>query len=284
MSVNQLQGSDSAPSGPLIVYLPPVTPLNVPRRRTICAFGSSVASPASETRRHTGPAPISIDTRPTIRPLPQIPLSASPKSAPPIPRRRISLRPLPRVPEPGVSLSVTPASPLSPSAPIIQSNAHLSPPSTFTPPRFASLSLRLETSPDALEPRVLAPPLPPIRIPSAPEPPSPATARRRRISKLRRHLGESVQLEIFSDTESKGDVLDICTQTAVAVKKLLELDTADDSDTSSDDDAYSLVFTHGQAHCAVPVKRYSRKWIREKGGQRWVEENYSDIIRDLRAL
>ncbi|KAJ7164911.1 hypothetical protein C8R46DRAFT_1351675 [Mycena filopes] len=286
--------SHPAPLAPLPVELLPVSPLNVPRRKTLCtatvrageppaydattmAHSRAVSSSWATPRRRL---PISIDVSSgavrKIRPLPQIP--PVPMSAPPGPRRQISqpsLRPLPSLPE----LAVTPASPSSPLAHVPQSSAHLSPPPSRngTPHRFASISLRLDTSPRALAPPPLsaplaapvAAPLPPSPppsppCPSIPQPPSPATAHQRRMSKLRRHLGES---------------------TIVAVKKLLDLD-ANDSDSSSEEDEeeYSLVFNLGHARRAVPVKRYSRKWIREQGGERWVEENYSDLLRDLRAL
>ncbi|KAJ6588364.1 hypothetical protein B0H19DRAFT_1098951 [Mycena capillaripes] len=304
------QPSDVASCGPLSVDLEPVTPLNVqPRRRTLCtvtvrdapAFNAAAHSRVASSSWTTRHPPISIDVSPEarrkIRPLP---IPPTPKSAPPrVPTRQIShtsLRPLPCVPESaaGVSVSVTPASPVAPPIPVLHSGSHLFPPPILPvlppPRRFASLSLRLHTSPDALAPRAAPPPLPsPPPIPSIPDPPSPNTAHRKRMSKLRRHLGESVTLDLFPDVGDKSawarQEADIYSRTAVAVKKLLDLD-GDDSDASSDDeeDTYSLVFTHGQAHCAIPVKRYSRKWIREKGGERWVEENYSDILRDLRAL
>ncbi|KAJ7130234.1 hypothetical protein C8R44DRAFT_775152 [Mycena epipterygia] len=315
MSIGQ-QRPNVALSGPLLVDLPPVTPLNVPRRRTLCtdripqlppsdpaALGHSRIASSSWATRRTGAVPITIDVgsdaRPKIRPLP---IPPAPKSAPPLPRRHTShtsLRPLPCVPESVVSVSVTPASPLSPPTPVVRSTAHLAPPFTLPPPtRFASISLRLNTSPDALEPRESTPPLPspPPRASPITEPPSPNTARQRRMSRLRRHLDESVQLELLPDRVDKGTVFgdmhaavdiysDIYSQTVVAVRKLLELD-ADDEDTSSDDDddEYSLVLTHGQANRTIPVKRHSRKWIREKGGERFVEENYGNILRDLRAL
>ncbi|KAJ6591038.1 hypothetical protein DFH09DRAFT_1138389 [Mycena vulgaris] len=305
MSV-QSPRSDFAFNRPLPVILQPVTPLNVPRRRTLCTEtvaaytpvpGHSRFASSSWTTRRVGAVPISIDvgadTGRKIRPLPPIP--PSPKSAPPMPRRQTShasLRPLPCVPEAGVSVSVTPASPLGPPTPVVQSNTHLRAPSTIPAPRrFASLSLRLNTSPDALELRVPAPPLPsPPPTPSIPEPPSPATAQRKRMSKLRRHLGESVQLDLFPDPGENANIfgevkgIDVYSQTVVAVKKLLELDSGDDTGSEDDDEEYSLVLTHEQAHRTIPVKRYSRKWIREKGGERWVEENYLDILRDLRAL
>ncbi|KAJ7253057.1 hypothetical protein B0H12DRAFT_1233764 [Mycena haematopus] len=319
-----LQTSHVASCTPLPVDLPPVTPLNVPRRQSLstetvgaesayAAAHSRLASASWATRLPSITIDVSSEARPKIRPLP-IP----PKSAPPVPRRQVSqnsLRPLPCVPKSatGVTVSVTPATPLTPTMHVVQSITHLSPPPTVTlPQRFASLSLRLDTSPDALRPRNSDPtpsfpspsipelssdalhprtadPTPSSPSPSIPEPPSPSTAHRKRLSKLRRHLGESVPLELLpvagrADRASREK--HVYSQTVIAVKKLLDLD-GDDSDTTSEDeeDRYSLVFTHGQTHRTIPVKRYSRKWVRENsGGDRWVEENYSNILRELRAL
>ncbi|KAJ7507207.1 hypothetical protein B0H11DRAFT_2219040 [Mycena galericulata] len=310
---------------PLPITRQHVSPLALPRHRyfstavLLSGHHSRAVSSSWTPRCRSDSTPLHIDVaaepRPKVRPLPQIPIT--PKSAPPNPRRHTApLRPLPRVPEASVapelddspiSVSVTPASPMGPESPIVRSTTHLSPPRTLpTPRRFASLSLRLDPSPDALAPRVPPPslPNPPPATPAAPihvqmpVPPSPNTARRRRISKLRRHLGESIALELFPDPRRRDSVLesDICLQTAIAVQKLLEVDAsdADDSAPSSDDgdgdddddddDGYSLVLAHEQASRSIPVKRYSRKWIREKGSKQWVEENYSDILRDLRAL
>ncbi|KAJ6463911.1 hypothetical protein C8R45DRAFT_1107500 [Mycena sanguinolenta] len=321
------QTSGVASRRPAPVHLLPVGPLNVPRRQTLstatmtgestyAAVHSRAVSASWATR--LPPIDVSLETRRAIRPLP---IPPSPKSAPPVPRRQVSqasLRPLPCVPEcaAGVSVSVTPASPINPPPQLrtVRSNTHLSPP-RILPPRqgtFVSLSLRLNTSPDALPPRAVdltpsstspnaspatvdRPPSPPSPSSSLPEPPSPSTAHRKRLSKLRRHLGESVQLELFpaGQEDSIFQGKDVYSQTVVAVKKLLDLDSDDsDVDTSSgsnseddsEDDGYSLVFTHGQTRRAIPVKRYSRKWVRERGKDRWVEENYSNILRELRAL
>ncbi|KAJ7756934.1 hypothetical protein B0H16DRAFT_1537458 [Mycena metata] len=321
--LTSMSHSHSASCVSLPVTLLPVTPLNVPRRKTqsatlhageLPAVDAALSRPAF-SRATSSPAPppafswgsrwssddyapswatsrnavdVDLPTGRKIRPLPRIP--PAPKSAPPVPRRTVSqasLRPLPSLPE----LAVTPASPLTPAPFVPQSSAHLAPPpSTLPPPRpFASISLRLDTSPDALAPRVVAPPSPPPSpCPSIPQPPTPTTARRRRMSKLRRHLGESVELDLSPDSDKTSDgdqETSAFAQTIVAVKKLLDLD-ANDSDPSSDEDEdeYSLVFVLGQAQRVVPVKRYSRKWIRERGSKRWIEENYSDLLRDLRAL
>ncbi|KAJ6613552.1 hypothetical protein B0H10DRAFT_1951346 [Mycena sp. CBHHK59/15] len=328
--------------GPLIVHLPPVTPLYIPRRATLCTddgrdapafhpadLGRTRAASSSWAAR--GP-PMRIDVgqeQRRIRPLPRIPvpLAPGPRSAPPEPRHQrslSSLRPLPRLPVSGVSISVTPASPLSPLMSLPASNTHLSAPAARPPvPRFVSLSL--QTSPDALLPRIVEPPpsLPapapaPAPAPSIPEPPSlmleppppspGTTTRRRRISKLRRHLGESIHLELFPDSlagdtkiDIGGGVLaetrqmrereeEIYSHTAVAVKKLLDL--SEESDASSDDDEEDdgdsreeWELTHGQAaQRGVPVQRLSRNWVRERGKERWVEGDYAKILRELRAL
>ncbi|KAK7019827.1 hypothetical protein R3P38DRAFT_1224005 [Favolaschia claudopus] len=290
------QTSTLTPSDPLRVNLLPVGPLNVPRRQTLSTSTVQVkTSTVSRMASHSWPArppPITtaLEAPRKIRPLP---IPPSPQSAPPMPRRQTStasLRPLPCVPETtGVSFSVTPASPLPPPTPVVQSSRHLSPPPPIFAPshRFASISLRLDTSPDALK-RVVDPPLSsPPPTPAMPEPPTPTTARRKRMSKLRRHLGESVQLELLPDPGNMAEKENLHSQTIFAVKKLLDLgedDTDDESSTDDEDDRYSLVFSHGHTHHVVPVKRYSRKWVRERGGDRWVEENYSNILRELRAL
>ncbi|CAK5278347.1 unnamed protein product [Mycena citricolor] len=328
---------------PLQVNLPPVRALNVPRRLTFPAAAEPLS--VSRTRytsapwhAHKPPLRVDVDAasaRPRVRPLPQIPVSPAPKSAPAGPRRQMShnsLRPLPSVPElrptppcppAAVMFSVIPATPIPPPTPITtprpDPDANLGA-STSTllvpareislPPRFASLSLRLDTSPDALQPAMheihqSSKPLP--VVPASPvstcsiimEPPTPTTAHRKRVSKLRRHLGESIQLELFPP-DAKGVVTpcttDVYAQTVVAVKRLLDIDSCEDSGDSSDDNddddvdgsevssRFSLVLTHGAVHRTVPVKRFSRKWVREKGGERWIEENYSKILNDLRSL
>ncbi|KAJ7291208.1 hypothetical protein C8J57DRAFT_1271816 [Mycena rebaudengoi] len=293
---------------PLPVVLPLVEPLNVPRRRTVgTADGRDLTSNPDE-RGLSRSASASSLTRGThqksIRPLPRIPSIST--FAPP--------RPLPSVPEPGVLISVTPSTPLPPPTPHrTGSRTHLFPPTARPPlPRFTSLSI--QTSPDALKPRVPphrpeSPPpasesLPPSPI--IPEPPSPDTALRRRITKLRRCLGESLILEscpdqgfrpaaLVADLRSaagaQGDYFP--SQTAAAIKQLLLLEGDDDSDTSSDSEGYgddeerrvSWLMSQGQALRGPPLKRLSRKWIREgQDGQRWVDENYANILRDLRAL
>lgn len=70
-------------------------------------------------------------------------------------------------------------------------------------------------------------------------------------------------------------------------KKALELlessdeesvDTCDDNDTSE-----YRVWSKDTLQTALE-RRYSSKWVREKGGQRRVEEDYSHILNALRSL
>ncbi|KAJ6628762.1 hypothetical protein B0H10DRAFT_1989220 [Mycena sp. CBHHK59/15] len=293
----------------------PLSTASPPRRRTLCTDdarnilprvenqqelpSTSSSSPRRAARAHAPNMSIDIrfaapDNRGRIRPLP---IPPTPRSAPPVPHQQFtrtqSTRPLPCVPELNVSISVTPSTPVPPPTPIVESHAHLAPPCPRPgPPRFASLSLRVQTSPDALQPRVLEPPLPSPATPSIPEPPSPRTAERNRISKLRRHLGESVQLQLVLDRPDKADVLaelrhvdkgDVYPE--IAVKKVIDFDfdgaVDNDSDTSSEGDGDDR---ENFSWAPPPQNRMSRKWIRERGGERWVDGDFSKILRDLRAL
>ncbi|KAJ7781109.1 hypothetical protein B0H16DRAFT_1497112 [Mycena metata] len=230
-----------------------------------------------------------------IRPLPRIP--PTPNSAPPIPHRHLSrsasMRPLPSLPELGaLAISVTPATPLPPPTPTVASCAHLSPPTIRRgPPRFGSLSL--QTSSDALQANAFgscaSPP-----SPTLPEPPSPRTAQRKRMHKLRRYLGESVQVVL--DRPDKADVLAGLRRAVKAydaypdlmVEEVLDFDgDDDDSDASSEasNDSWEM---YNQSNASWDAtrnsKRSSTKWIRERGKDRWTEADFSKILEDLRAL
>ncbi|KAJ7133156.1 hypothetical protein C8R44DRAFT_730351 [Mycena epipterygia] len=285
---------------PLPVDLPPVTPLNVPRRRTLCtdkvlpspadnaaAPGlSRFASHSQPTRRND----VGSGAPTKLRPLPRIPTHHASNSASPTPRRqtsRMSLRPLPCIPEPVVPVSATPPNLLPLSPPVAQSDTRLPPPFTLPPPyQFAPV---LQTPRDALERPAF--PGPPTHVVWE-APCSENTARQMRRSKLSRHLDFSVQLGLSLDRRDKGDspddILesDLPSQTLVAGGKLSELNDDDfDASTADDDgDGYSVVLRQGQTVGTIQMNRYSRKWIREKGGERWVEDNRADILRRLREL
>ncbi|KAJ7929907.1 hypothetical protein B0H13DRAFT_1962447, partial [Mycena leptocephala] len=282
------------------------------RRKTLCTedgreivppqlpFFPPSSSPPSRRSPRPPAGPISIDVQladagQKIRPLPRIPIPPTPRSAPPVPHQQLSrsasMRPLPCLPESGaLAISVTPATPLPPPTPTFESTTHLSPPRIRPPPRFTSLSLKVQTSPDALKPHAFeslsGPP-----TPTLPQPPSPRTAERRRISKLRRHLGESVQILL-----DRPDELDVLAElrhgvnndvySAVTAEKVLDFDGTD-SDTSSEDDANDTVdYSWDMTRDRASSNRVSQKWIRERGNgkQRWTEHNFSKILQDLRAL
>jgi hypothetical protein len=122
------------------------------------------------------------------------------------------------------------------------------------------------------------------------------------MSKLRRHLGERVPDElVFGEAAAalaKVKVVEswremgegrLYSKAAIAARKVLEIEVHSESDSEGEEEEeeeedHTWVLAHGRTFRAVPVNRYSRKWIREKGGQRWEESNYSDVLRALRAL
>jgi hypothetical protein len=63
---------------------------------------------------------------------------------------------------------------------------------------------------------------------------------------------------------------------------------SDDSDATEkepdDDDMWQVAKTPTAYKAAHAARRYSNKWVREKGGQRWVDSNYDDILQSLREL
>ncbi|KAJ7129538.1 hypothetical protein C8R44DRAFT_777028 [Mycena epipterygia] len=287
---------------------------SAPRRRTLCTDdGSDIVPPQlpfyppSSSSRHTAPGPMTIDVQladrgQKIRPLPRIPIPPTPKSAPPLPHRPLSrspsMRPLPCLPDSGaaasgaLAISVTPATPMSPHRPALESSTHLSAPCPRPgPPRFASLSLNLQTSPDALAPRAFESSTP--ATPTLPEPPSPATAQRKRIHKLRRHLGESVQLQLVLDRpDTRLDVLAELRHRDHHAKhdaypietRVLDSDDSDESQSDYDDGRESGYSWDMIVPASARVPPESQKWVRERGKQRWTEDNFSKVLRDLRAL
>lgn len=87
------------------------------------------------------------------------------------------------------------------------------------------------------------------------------------MSKLRRHLGTSVPSDLVpprfdGDEESDGSSGDHGDLPTVAITGEGLLDT-----TGADEEG-----------------DYSCRWLREKKGRRWVEENYDAVIQSLREL
>jgi len=108
--------------------------------------------------------------------------------------------------------------------------------------------------------------------------------RRGNLSKLRRHLGYSVPLDFIipslgrdegSDSSSSDeewyDIMPTVPMTPQCLSELTE--------------AISPILenTTDEMH-EKTIRRYSRRWLREKKGRRWVEDDYSVIIQSLRAL
>jgi len=103
--------------------------------------------------------------------------------------------------------------------------------------------------------------------------------RRGNLSKLRRHLGYSIPPDLIpprldrneacssSDEEECGD-LPTAPMTPSCVSELTAaispmLEKTEDEKT---------------------IRKYSRRWLREKKGRRWVEDDYNVIIQSLRTL
>ncbi len=138
------------------------------------------------------------------------------------------------------------------------------------------------------------------------------------MSKLRRHLGETVPEDLIPGSDplflpvlpsellkqiaqESTDDLEIC---------FVRSSYSDSSDSLSDDSAEDgdgfefleagqdedepekvdkveqFVWSKDQEmkYSSVPPKRYSKRWIVERGGQRWEDTDYSDILSRLRAL
>jgi len=160
--------------------------------------------------------------------------------------------------------------------------------------------------------------------PASPQPPTPRTAKRKRLTKLRRFLGESIPAEAVYSPSSplqQGQLLEANGEddeknrhirAAIVVGKILEMETDDeDSEDSSDadagsdlndyddnDDEYfrgvkrikekkddcSRMLENGIVFRLAGKRRFSRKWMHDKGNKRWEEPDYQNVIRALRAL
>jgi hypothetical protein len=103
--------------------------------------------------------------------------------------------------------------------------------------------------------------------------------RRGNLSKLRRHLGYSIPPDLIpprldrneasssSDEEESGDL-----PTAPMTPSCLSELTA----------AISPMLDQTENEKTIRV--YSRRWLREKKGRRWVEDDYDVIVQSLRTL
>lgn len=191
-----------------------------------------------------------------------------------------------------------PASPPSPSRPVLPA---LSIPTTLSMDLGNHLAPPSTTNDNMLTPV----------SPSMPQPPTPQTLRKRRLSKLRRHFGEVIPEEIIRIDDpkpEKGRALEeigennVYLKAAIAVGKILDVKEEGDESASDEEDLvaveaveevqedeeeknrdYQWVLENGVLFQARR-HRYSRRWIREQGSRRWEERDYPSIIKALRAL
>ncbi|KAF9078596.1 hypothetical protein BDP27DRAFT_1309844 [Rhodocollybia butyracea] len=270
-----------------------------------------------QSQEDSGDDDISHGHRKDRRPLPPVPQSPVPTSpvlsSPPRSDTSPRTRPLPPTPylkTSDFSISVTLATPeISPSPPLESpSPCYLFPPKVRRLPKpDSSLSLHTATlSPPSdqcsSEPHS---PASSIRVPT------PDTARRRRLSKLKRFLGETVPDELvpiissardpqtakdllahlsnFKGTESAESLAPALDPTVIA-RRLKELE--DDKSLSDSEEKGEVILDMETSSCiqsatpfrAVPSKKYSKKWVWEKGGRRREEQDYDYIMRALRTL
>ncbi|KII91716.1 hypothetical protein PLICRDRAFT_38544 [Plicaturopsis crispa FD-325 SS-3] len=180
------------------------------------------------------------------------------------------------------------------------STSDLAPARPAGPQRWASLpKVRVSTDTSLLPPHALEPPTP---SPLSPIPLSPTTANRRRLAKLRRKLGESLPPQAIYGGEEEGVMITTLEKITQHQPMLIVSDDESDSDSDSEpgtDDVDNAVVNHvaqnlgarlqrmgatlGTSQSAL-IRRCSRQWVREKGGRRWAEHDYQDVLRSLRQL
>ncbi|KIJ63616.1 hypothetical protein HYDPIDRAFT_41021 [Hydnomerulius pinastri MD-312] len=131
--------------------------------------------------------------------------------------------------------------------------------------------------------------------PISPQQPSPFTVKRRRFSKLRRHFGDSppaelvfgiTDLRIERDPMRDGEIVEspVCDDDDDDSKGVVEeVEGGAESDSESDCVDYTVV-QNRQPNFQYLSKQLSKKWLREKGGGRYSQLDYEDVISCLRAL
>ncbi|KAK0205493.1 hypothetical protein DFS33DRAFT_773259 [Desarmillaria ectypa] len=248
----------------------------------------------------------------SIRPLPPTPK--------PVRRiRRLPSRPLPPFP-PVPSIAVVPPAPSSPST-IITPETHnetLKTPFllTLAPPIHRPPALVVLTSPDALKPSNLDSQCITPLTPSIPQAPTPTTARRKRLSKLRRHLGETIPGELVpgnklvppmsNPSELDIEIISVSHSELCFARSIKSPGSTDSNSVSTSEESEELdtvegdmdegigvvsvedidedEWFQGTVFKAVEPRRYSRRWYLEKGGKRWEDTDYTDILSRLRSL
>lgn len=99
--------------------------------------------------------------------------------------------------------------------------------------------------------------------------------RRGSLTKLQHHLGSSVAPKVNGDEASDGSgpsginakVYDDLSKTPMTTERVLTNEKR-----RKDEKGENL------------VKSYDCRWLREKNGRRWVEDNYDNVMQSLRKL
>ncbi|KAJ3746595.1 hypothetical protein DFH05DRAFT_964486 [Lentinula detonsa] len=258
----------------------------------------------------------SASCRKDVRPLPPVPPSASASS--PTPTISPKTRPLPPTPYlkiDDVAISVTLATPMTSPVPPAESPHHLSPPRIRRLPNPSAFALSPQAASDEL-PASGCENLCRLNTTLMLGTVSPDAALHRRLTKLKRYLGEQVPNDLVPVISSARDPLaakDLLVRLstcpgledtthapaldpAVISRRLKELE---DDKSLSDEEDNDLVFVEAESPVegsqswsagvtstfhAVPLHRYSKKWVWEKKGRRREEQDYAYILRALRSL
>ncbi|KIK67911.1 hypothetical protein GYMLUDRAFT_68922 [Collybiopsis luxurians FD-317 M1] len=264
------------------------------------------------------------------RPLPRPPVTKKPRLRT---SRSLPPRPLPPPPPPPKSpkhqplnLKVSlPALSISPFTLEFSSltHSHLglqkqSPVSSYLRHRHPSILWTLDTSSDILSRPASAPSSTTVSPVSSfmLEAPTPRTARRKRISKLQRHLGEIIPqelvplsaaptfqrndhkrglsqpntLSVWKAEEGRGRLLmrRSPSPAAIIAARLKEFEeehapSSEDSADSNEEDLWDpAIMLYGKTRNSSRTN--DRQWIWEKAGKRWEEDNPNDIVNALRTL
>lgn len=96
--------------------------------------------------------------------------------------------------------------------------------------------------------------------------------RRGSSTKLQRHLGSSVAPKVNGDEAPDGSRIDAKVYDGLSKAPSTTERVLTNEKMGKDEKGENL------------VKSYSSKWLREKNGRRWVEDNYNNVMQSLREL
>jgi len=103
---------------------------------------------------------------------------------------------------------------------------------------------------------------------------------RRNLSKLRRHLGHSVPPDFITPRLDRDEVDD----SSSSDEEWCDMPTVPMTPQCLSELTEAISPILEKTADEKAIRRYSRRWLREKKGRRWVEDDYSVIIQSLRAL